>query len=131
MPVTSAARAVAGLSAHTGTATATGRATARVARTGYGSEHGPPRLSGEGWGALLFPTSTVSFSLLSLHAARRRRTLAKLPPEPPPMTPAQKARRRIDEQLARCGWQVQDYADLDIFAATGVAVGEFPLKTGS
>src|SRR5262245_26537891 len=47
------------------------------------------------------------------------------------MTPEQKARVRIDEQLARCGWAVQDYADLDIGAAPGVAVREFPLQTGA
>jgi type I restriction enzyme R subunit len=47
------------------------------------------------------------------------------------MTPEQKARQRIDQQLERCGWLVQDYADLNISAGPGVAVREFPLKTGS
>jgi type I restriction enzyme, R subunit len=46
------------------------------------------------------------------------------------MTPEEKARRRIDEQLTRCGWVVQDFADMDISAGPGVAVREFPLKTG-
>lgn len=47
------------------------------------------------------------------------------------MTPEQKSRARIDEQLAACGWLVQDYADINIFAGPGVAVREFPLKTGT
>jgi type I restriction enzyme, R subunit len=47
------------------------------------------------------------------------------------MTPEQKARREIDRQLAQCGWQVQDYRQMNIFAAQGVAVREFPLTTGS
>src|SRR5262249_34445080 len=40
------------------------------------------------------------------------------------------ARQRIDEQLVRCGWDVQDQADMNISAALGVAVREFFLKTG-
>jgi type I restriction enzyme, R subunit len=47
------------------------------------------------------------------------------------MTPEQKARQRIDQQLEQCGWVVQDYADMDITAGPGVAVREFPLKTGA
>src|SRR5689334_7848265 len=47
------------------------------------------------------------------------------------MTPEQKARQRIDQQLAQCGWLVQDYADMNISAGAGVAVREFPLKTGA
>jgi type I restriction enzyme R subunit len=47
------------------------------------------------------------------------------------MTPEQKARRQIDAQLAACGWVVQDYRDMNISAALGVAVREFPLRTGS
>jgi type I restriction enzyme R subunit len=46
------------------------------------------------------------------------------------VTPEEKARQRIDEQLTRCGWVVQDYADMDIYAGPGVAVREFPLKSG-
>jgi hypothetical protein len=38
------------------------------------------------------------------------------------MTPEQKARCEIDRQLEQCGWQVQDYRQMDIFAAQGVAV---------
>ena len=46
------------------------------------------------------------------------------------MTPEQKARQKIDEQLARCGWLVQNAAEMNISARTGVAIREFPLKTG-
>jgi len=46
------------------------------------------------------------------------------------MTPEEKARQEIDAQLAACGWQVQDYRDLDLSARPGIAVREFPLTTG-
>jgi type I restriction enzyme R subunit len=44
------------------------------------------------------------------------------------MTPEQKARQRIDEQLGQSGWAVQSAAEMDITAARGVAVREFPWK---
>ncbi len=47
-----------------------------------------------------------------------------------PQTPEQAARQRIDEMLRQAGWVVQDHADLDLAAADGVAVREFPLKVG-
>tara|TARA_R110002167_G_scaffold77944_8_gene216084 strand:- start:11942 stop:14773 length:2832 start_codon:yes stop_codon:yes gene_type:complete len=47
------------------------------------------------------------------------------------VTPEQKARQEIDKQLEAAGWVVQDYSDLHISAGLGVAVREFPLKTGS
>jgi type I restriction enzyme R subunit len=46
------------------------------------------------------------------------------------MTPEQEARQKIDEQLVQCGWQVQDYRQMNISAGLGVAVREFPLSTG-
>jgi type I restriction enzyme, R subunit len=46
------------------------------------------------------------------------------------MTPEQKAREKIDEQLRLCGWEVQDASAMNITAGVGVAVREFPLKTG-
>jgi type I restriction enzyme R subunit len=46
------------------------------------------------------------------------------------MSPEQRARRHIDERLAAAGWVVQDYAHLNLGAGPGVAVREFPLKTG-
>ena len=46
------------------------------------------------------------------------------------MTPEQKARLQIDRKLGESGWLVQDYDKINIPAGTGVAVREFPLKTG-
>ena len=46
------------------------------------------------------------------------------------MTPEQKARQKIDQQLDQCGWKVQDYRQMNISAGLGVAIREFPLKTG-
>lgn len=45
-------------------------------------------------------------------------------------TPEQRARQTIDRLLGDAGWQVQDRRDLNLAAARGVAVREFPLKTG-
>jgi type I restriction enzyme R subunit len=47
-----------------------------------------------------------------------------------PDTPEQLARRTIDDLLSAAGWQVQDRKQADIFAARGVAIREFPLKSG-
>lgn len=46
------------------------------------------------------------------------------------MTPEELARQRIDRQLEQSGWSVQDYRQMNISAGLGVAVREFPLKTG-
>ena len=45
-----------------------------------------------------------------------------------PLTPEQQAREKIDGQLGVCGWALQDFASMDIHAARGVAVREYPLK---
>jgi len=45
-------------------------------------------------------------------------------------TPEQLARKKIDRQLEAAGWQVQDFKTMNIHAAAGVAVREFPLKAG-
>ena len=49
-------------------------------------------------------------------------------------TPEQRARQNIYALLAQCGWIVQDRAEINLGAARsnagGVAVREFPLKTG-
>ena len=45
-----------------------------------------------------------------------------------PLTPEQRARRKIDRQVAAAGWDVQDHRDIDIHASRGVAVREYPLK---
>jgi len=47
------------------------------------------------------------------------------------MTPEEEAREIIDGLLKAAGWLVQDYDDLNLAAGPGVAVREFPLKTGS
>src|SRR3984957_845922 len=46
------------------------------------------------------------------------------------MTPEQKARQEIDRQLQQCGWVVQTYRDMNMSAGLGIAVREFPLKSG-
>ena len=45
-------------------------------------------------------------------------------------TPEAGARQRIDAQLLAAGWVVQDRADLNLTAALGVAVREFPTLVG-
>jgi type I restriction enzyme R subunit len=45
-------------------------------------------------------------------------------------TPEQCARQNIDDLLDKCGWIVQDRAEINLGAGRGVAVREFPLKTG-
>jgi type I site-specific restriction endonuclease len=45
-------------------------------------------------------------------------------------TPEQKARREIDGKLIASGWLVQDRDDLDLTAGRGIAVREFPMKSG-
>ena len=45
-------------------------------------------------------------------------------------TPEQQARDEIDEQLRRAGWLVQGRQGLDLNAAPGVAVREYPTDTG-
>lgn len=45
-------------------------------------------------------------------------------------TPEQKARQDIDAKLIASGWLVQDRDDLDLTAGRGIAVREFPMKSG-
>lgn len=45
-------------------------------------------------------------------------------------TPEQEARAGIDAALVSAGWVVQDRRELNPYAGPGVAVREFPLKTG-
>jgi len=47
------------------------------------------------------------------------------------MKPEEKARQKIDELLKAAGWEVQDVHQLNLGASLGVAVREFPLKSGS
>ena len=45
-------------------------------------------------------------------------------------TPEQRARCAIDANLKDAGWSVQDRDEIDLTAVRGVAVREFPMKTG-
>lgn len=45
-------------------------------------------------------------------------------------SPEQQARQQIDALLSAAGWRVQDASQVNIHAGRGVAIREFPLKTG-
>jgi type I restriction enzyme R subunit len=47
-----------------------------------------------------------------------------------PDTPEQIARREIDAKLIASGWLIQNREDLDLTAGRGIAVREFPMKSG-
>lgn len=47
------------------------------------------------------------------------------------LTPEQKARQNIDTQLIQAGWIVQDLKDFNPSAGSGIAVREYPTKSGS
>ena len=49
---------------------------------------------------------------------------------PGPIKPEEKARQDIDRQLGECGWIVQNHKTMNISVGLGIAVREFPLKTG-
>ena len=46
------------------------------------------------------------------------------------MKPEERARVRIDQLLQAAGWHVCDASQVNIHAAEGVAIREFPLNTG-
>ena len=46
------------------------------------------------------------------------------------MTPEQEARVNIDRLLEQAGWSVQNADSINLYARSGVAVREFPLKSG-
>ena len=46
------------------------------------------------------------------------------------MTPEDLARAEIDKQLAAAGWDIQDYRQINISAALGLAVRELPRASG-
>lgn len=46
------------------------------------------------------------------------------------LTPEQKARREIDKQLEACGWAIQDYKAVNLYASEGVAVREYLTSDG-
>ena len=45
-------------------------------------------------------------------------------------TPEQRARTNIDRLLEQAGWAVQNESALNLYASRGVAVREFPLRSG-
>lgn len=45
-------------------------------------------------------------------------------------TPEDQARENIDLMLASAGWEVRNLSDADISASRGLAIRNFPLKTG-
>jgi type I restriction enzyme R subunit len=45
-------------------------------------------------------------------------------------TPEEQARQTIDDALQKAGWDVQDTSNVNVHAAKGVAIREFPLKSG-
>lgn len=47
------------------------------------------------------------------------------------MKAEEKARQNIDKLLTLAGWEVQDLRELNLRAAVGVAIREFPLKAGT
>ncbi|MCX5998316.1 MAG: DEAD/DEAH box helicase family protein, partial [Chloroflexi bacterium] len=47
------------------------------------------------------------------------------------MKPEEKARQQIDQQLKAAGWAVQDLNQWDPGASLGIAVREFPMKSGA
>lgn len=46
------------------------------------------------------------------------------------LKPEDKARKKIDELLEAAGWIIQDISELNLSAGPGIAIREFPLKTG-
>jgi len=46
------------------------------------------------------------------------------------LKPEQEAREEIDVLLQSAGWEIQDFSNIDLTSSTGVAVREFPVKTG-
>ncbi|MBU7047612.1 MAG: restriction endonuclease subunit R, partial [Theionarchaea archaeon] len=46
------------------------------------------------------------------------------------MKPENKARKHIDQLLEKAGWTIQDYKTINLGASPGIAVRDFPLKTG-
>ena len=46
------------------------------------------------------------------------------------MTPEEQARTNIDRLLEQAGWSVQNADSINLYAGSGVAVREFPLKSG-
>jgi type I restriction enzyme R subunit len=46
------------------------------------------------------------------------------------LKPEEKARQHIDKLLDGAGWMIQDYPEFNLGTSLGVAVREFPLRSG-
>jgi type I restriction enzyme R subunit len=46
------------------------------------------------------------------------------------MKPEEKARLKIDRLLEAAGWEIQDYSEFNLGSSPGVAIREFPLRSG-
>ena len=46
------------------------------------------------------------------------------------MKPEEEARRDIDDKLDKAGWDLQDRSNLNLGAAPGIAIREFPTNAG-
>ena len=92
------------------------RAAART-KASLGAELGkqPPRMIAKGCGRSYSPRVPDRDSLVTM---------------PGGLTPEQQARVEIDRKLEAAGWVVQDFKEMDLSAARGVAVREFPTATG-
>ena len=62
-------------------------------------------------------------------ASAARDAIVERAQRPTPLNEVQ-ARKKIDAMLSRAGWVIQDKADADPLADTGVAIREFTLATG-
>ena len=47
------------------------------------------------------------------------------------MKPEEKSRKKIDQLLEEAGWKIQDLQEINLGASLGVAIREFPLKSGT
>jgi len=47
------------------------------------------------------------------------------------MKPEEKARHKIDQLLRAAGWKIQDLRELNLGVSLGVAIREFPLRSGA
>jgi len=48
----------------------------------------------------------------------------------PPAKPEEAVRKEIDAALEAAGWVIQDAAEMNLYAASGVAIREFVIATG-
>ena len=80
-----------------------------------------------GYGKLLLPSNGRISRQRPRGRAIDHRQLIQFTPN---MNPEQQARVNIDRLLEQAGWAVQNRDAVNLYASKGVAVREFPLKTG-